>query len=531
MADRQGVEGVPISPAVQPSPGFGRAIGAAWRTFRDVWLGPGLPMADAVPPGAERKFEYQTGYNITRTTSRGQGLSSFQQLRSLARMQNLLRMAIETRKDQMAKLPWSFRPKRRKGEKLADAAKRMDDPRILELENFFQRPGNAVYYPEDKGKPQIVSMKWDGWSRALIEDVLVIDAPAVAIRRNLAGTPFSLDVVDGATVKPLIDSYGSIVASQQYVYGMPDRVLGPSEMVYMPRNPSSDRIYGFSPVEQILLTVNIALRRSTMQLAFYTTGNIPEGFMRMPDSWTPDQIEKFQRNYDAYLSGNDEARSKMIAIPGGGDPVFSKRDSLKTEEDEWWARLIFYAFSLSPQALMKQMNRATAQTADETAKEEGLQPLMIYVESYVNELLRQGWGPEYADEIEFAFEFAQDIDPVDQATVDKEYISCGVLSINEVRERKGMDPIEGGETHGFLTAMGFTPLEQALMPPEPAPDTTGDPNATPEQKKKQQVDQQEKLAGAFEVMRRAHTQVRKRKQYGRGGVAVPDPRVDAPDQS
>jgi hypothetical protein len=33
------------------------------------------------------------------------------------------------------------------------------------------------------------------------------------------------------------------------------------ELLYLPRNLRSHRLYGFSPVEQIALTINIALRR------------------------------------------------------------------------------------------------------------------------------------------------------------------------------------------------------------------------------------------------------------------------------
>lgn len=513
MATRAGVEGQPIPEAIARY--VVQSIGvSSKKNFPDVWLGPGVPLADAVPPGAERRFEYQTGYNITQRTSRDLGQITFQQLRSLANMHDITRLAIETRKDQMAKLPFSFRPKRKRGEKRADTAKRMDDPRIDELETFFKAPGSAVYYPPT-GKPEVVQTKWDGWLRALLEDVLVIDAPAVSVRRSIAGTPFSLDVIDGATVKPLIDSYGSVTSYQQWIYGMPGPVLGPSDLVYMPRNPRSSRIYGFSPVEQIATTVNIALRRTAMQLAFYTDGNIPEGFVRAPESWSADQIEKFQKNFDLYMTGNARSRAKLTWVPGGGaDPMFPKKDSLKTEEDEWWTRIICYAFSLSPQAFIKQMNRATAENAQEEALEQGLMPLMLFVQAFINELVRVVWGPQYSEDIEGAFEFAQDIDPVDRATVHKEYVSAGILSINEAREDLGKDPIEGGDTHGFITAAGFVPLEQALKPPEPVPAalapgqkqlTAGNPD--PEDEKD--------LAEKFIRGRRAAMKLAKARQYAR----------------
>ena len=49
---------------------------------------------------------------------------------------------------------------------------------------------------------------------------------------------------------------------------MPAADFSADELLYLPRNIRSHRLYGFSPVEQIALTINIALganrRRSTI---------------------------------------------------------------------------------------------------------------------------------------------------------------------------------------------------------------------------------------------------------------------------
>jgi hypothetical protein len=62
---------------------------------------------------------------------------------------------------------------------------------------------------------------------------------------------------------------------------------------------------------------------------------------------------------------------------------------LKDEFDEWLARIICYCFSLSPQALIKQMNRATAETAKQTAQEEGLEPLKLWFKDTVDACWRR----------------------------------------------------------------------------------------------------------------------------------------------
>jgi hypothetical protein len=50
---------------------------------------------------------------------------------------------------------------------------------------------------------------------------------------------------------------------------------------------------------------------------------------------------------------------------------------LKDDFDEWLAWVVCFAFSLPPTAFVKQTNRATAETQQETATTEGLVPPLI----------------------------------------------------------------------------------------------------------------------------------------------------------
>ncbi|MGC1862761.1 MAG: hypothetical protein WA733_17015, partial [Methylocystis sp.] len=69
------------------------------------------------------------------------------------------------------------------------------------------------------------------------------------------------------------------------------------DIIYAPRNPRANRVYGFSPVEQIVMTANIALKRQMFTLSHFTEGNIPESLIGVPESWTPDQISRRGDSY------------------------------------------------------------------------------------------------------------------------------------------------------------------------------------------------------------------------------------------
>ena len=75
------------------------------------WFGPLAPLAPIAPKEvAGRAFDFPSGYNIA-TKPRSFEPISVEDLRALAETYDLLRIVIETRKDQVERLPWSLRVK------------------------------------------------------------------------------------------------------------------------------------------------------------------------------------------------------------------------------------------------------------------------------------------------------------------------------------------------------------------------------------------------------------------------------------
>ena len=147
----------------------------------------------------------------------------------------------------------------------------------------------------------------------------------------VGGSPFSFDVIDRATIKPLIGEDGRAPeppdpAYQQILKGIPAADFSAEELLYLPRNLRAHRLYGMSPVEQIALTINIALRRDAATLDYYRAGSTPDAFATLPKEWTADQIRSFQDYFDALMSGNLAAQGIGIRPPTPANPgVRTKR--------------------------------------------------------------------------------------------------------------------------------------------------------------------------------------------------------------
>lgn len=437
------------------------------------WFGPLNPMAPVAPPEvAGRALDYPSGYNLE-ISPRPYEPIKFQDLRNLADSYDILRLCIETRKDQMERLQWVIKPKEE-----GDEDEPESDSRVKKLTEFFASP--------DKEN------SWGSWLRMLLEDMFVIDAASIYRQRTRGGELYALQIVDGSTIKRIITDWGRtplypVPAYQQVLKGFPAVNYTTKDLLYAPRNMRISKFYGYSPVEQIVMSVNIALRRQLFQLNYYTDGNMPEALVGTPDLWTPEQIQRLQGSFDAMLSGNLAARRRIKFIPGGVAKNFVplKEPDLTGVMDEWLARMTCFAFSLPPTPFVKQMNRATAQTVHDAALEEGLAPLQFWVKGVIDRIIREDFG---ITDLEFGWADDRETDPKVQSDVLTSYAKAGVLKLNEVRDVLGQDPVDGGDTLMVLTATGYVPI--SVNEDMPTAGETADAQA------KQTATQAEALANA-----------------------------------
>ena len=406
----------------------------------ETWMGPAQPLVPTHEETKGRQFDYPFGANLQfQPRQEAGGGISFAQLRGLAESYDLLRLAIETRKDQIESIPWEIVPTDPKADVLGFATE------IKRVKDFLE-------YPDKEHS-------WDQWLRMSLEEVLVTDAWCVYPQMTRGGQLYALELVDGATIKRLIDEDGRTPvppdpAYQQILKGLPTSDYSRDDLLYRMRNPRVHKMYGYSPVEQVIVTVNIALRRQLHQLNFYTEGNVPEAIAGVPATWTMDQIKAFQLWWDSLMEGNLAQRRHMKFIPAMDGIVFPKEAVLKDEYDEWLARIICYAFSIAPNALIRQVNRAQAEQVAETAKEEGLIPLLNWIATQLNFIIRRSLG---APLLQFKWNLREITDPAVRAEVHAKYITAQVLTPDEVREELGRPAL--------------TPEQRALAFPEIDPMT------------------------------------------------------------
>jgi len=428
------------------NPGFLQRIGAGMSLMVTgqvpVWFGPNDPLQPVAPPEVEgRRFDYPVGVNLQYMPRHEQSESgvTFEQLRRISDPAlgglDLCRLAIETLKDKLSAQKWSITGE--DGKDGGDKAKKVT--------RLLRRPDGILTYSV--------------WARQLWEDMLVIDAPCVFIERKIP------EIVDGAGIKLLSDGNGRrplapMPSYQQVLKGMPAVDYTTDQMIYFPRNLRSNKFYGMSPVEQLINILTLALKRQLSLNAVYTAGNVPDYLLGVPETWNADQIRRAQEGLDAMLSGSIEGKRKLHLIPDV-NPIRLGDPTLHEGFDEWLARIICWCFSLPPTALVRQVNRATAEVAQSASQLEGLEPIKEWWKDFMDEIISKCYG---YDDMRLAWNDAEVVNPVDKATIVSIYVGKKpIMTPDEARQKYlGMDPL--------------TPEQKAELEPPPPPTPFGGGN-------------------------------------------------------
>ncbi len=434
----------------------------------DTWYSPLQPIKPIGPAGVEpRGFQYWAGQNLL-WTPRSDAPLSAADLKTLA-CYPLARVAIENVKDSMIKASWQIQPRPEQGESRKAAYKRgMGDAKLLALNKFFECPDREHMWPE--------------WLRPLLDDMLVIDAWTILIRRTYGGEIVELPVIRGDSIVRYIDENGFTPMPPEPAYaqnwwGIPLVNLTTDQLVYkprniVPRNTIASQLYGMSPTEQLAPEIQIGIKRLEFTLAYYTEGSTPGVVQVVPRGTTTDQISASMQWMNSELAGNLAARRQWRLIQGYNEPgkddqiIFTKEPLLADIFDDMHIRKIAFGYGISPQRLMK-MIRTEGQASQEAADVEGLLPYFASLKSLMDYIIQRKFGYE---SYEMVLEPLVEPDPVKQSTVICAYVKEGIITRNEGRERIGEDKASEPEADMLTvtTGQGAVPLGMQLaLPPKP----------------------------------------------------------------
>lgn len=176
------------------------------------WLGPQQPVPPQAPVDASadiRLWDYPVGYNLN-WQPRKYTPFSFAQLRWLSDNLDLMREVIERRKDEIT------------GDQLElvsinEDVDVDDDPDVKKIKEFFRWPDGQHSFR--------------AWERMLLEEMYVTDSATIYPWLKANGEPYRFEIIDGATITPLIDEAGRLPEAPDPAYMQVIQTVASSKLI------------------------------------------------------------------------------------------------------------------------------------------------------------------------------------------------------------------------------------------------------------------------------------------------------------
>ena len=425
------------------------------------WYSPMQPVRPFGPSTAQPvAFQIWAGQNLI-WTPRSDAEYSAADLKLLASYP-LARICLENVKDIITRVQWEVQLRARPGETREQVQRRTNQDNkdlIRNLNDFFQ-------YPDREHN-------WAEWIRPMIDDLLIIDAPSVLVRKTFKGEIAELAVVRGEMITRYVDQQGFTPrppspAYAQNFWGMPFVDLTTDDLIYKPRNIAprnslSSQLYGMSPTEQVADEIKVGIARLQFSLSYYTEGSVPGVVHVVPRGTQPDKIEEAMEWMNSQLAGNLAKRNQWRLIQGFNEPgkpdqiLFTKEPLLANAIwDEKHIRQIAYAYGVSPQRLQKMIRTEGKGTAD-AAELEGTLPWVLWVKGWHDFFIQRMLG---LTDYEMAMNPFAEPDPLKNAAALTMMVSKAILTPNEARKRVGEElrPEPEADRLGVITGTGFVPV-------------------------------------------------------------------------
>jgi HK97 family phage portal protein len=361
--------------------------------------------------------------------------------------------------------------------------------RIKNVQDFLANPNNNKESFSEIREKAILNMLVFG--RGIIEKV--IDPESRIVQEIYALTPKNLKIK--------ADIHGNIPSKDAYIIDPPlnkaakpnqdDKNIGTikydiDELIFMVLNCNTESFYGIKILDIIANSVATDILRAAFNANFFLNGAETSGILSV-EGMEKNRLDKFRSDWRAQFRGyKNSHKLAMVNVPVKYIKMaMTNRDLQFSEYGVELRSKIFSAYGMQPFIMGivdGTSGKLNSSQQVESYKDGAIRPI-LNKESfyYTQEIVNMGF--KYND-VKIVFPTIDLADMQTQAAIDREDVTACVLTVNEVRARRGLPPVKWGETP--LTTPGggqIDPNTGRVIPPSEQTGAGEKPKEKPTPKK------------------------------------------------
>lgn len=341
------------------------------------------------------------------------------------------------------------------------------------ITDFIMKGGNVGSWCVDD---------FDTFIRKIVEDSLVFDQMTFEIVRNRRGKIESFLATDASTFR-ISDSFyekdydnsffhrnGAGVYNERNDFG--PKVKGyypayvqvyqnakvnefyPWELCFGVRNPSTSIYangYGCSELEDLINVVTSMLWGDEYNRRFFSQGSAPKGLLRIKGTNNEAALQQFKQQWQSMITGVMQGW-KTPVVEADVDWIDLQKNNRDMEYSSWMEYLIKIScaiYSIDPTEIGWDISRGSGNSGLfegsqaerlQHSKDKGLYPLLKFIQRKLNKYIVEQINPDF----ELVFMGLNGMTISEELDLDVKKLNS-FQTINEIREKYELKPIEGGD--------------------------------------------------------------------------------------
>lgn len=240
--------------------------------------------------------------------------------------------------------------------------------------------------------------------------------------------------------------------------------LRPEEIIHFKKPNPLDAYRGIGVVAAAAMAIDTDNGASNYNMHFFENAAIPAGVLSTDGKLTTEQYERLKEQWNQKYQGSSNAHKTALLESGLKFQMMSlSQKDMDFLEQRRFSRDEILAMFKVPKSILgivEDVNRANAEASNYSFLANVVDPEMARIVDLLNEFLL----PKYPDLVNARLEYENPVPANEDLEIRKNQagLQGGYYTINEVRAKEGLKPIDGGDIVYIPTSM--QPIDMAGMP-------------------------------------------------------------------